>query len=78
MENRLKMHEFEFAGGDEFGRERGLERGENRGFFVIGDVELARAESMNARVLRGADFAVLRRGPGGPEGVEAVGFDLFG
>ncbi len=77
VDNRLKMHEFEFADGDEFGRERGLEGGENRGFFVIGDVELARAEPVNTGVLRGAGFAVQRGGTGGPEGVEAIGFELF-
>ena len=78
MEDGVEMEEFEFADGDEFGGERGLEGGENGGFLFIGDVELAGAEAVGSGVLGGSGFALLGDGPGGTAGVGAIGFDLFG
>ena len=78
MENRLKMKEFKLAHGCELGGKRAAEGGEDGGLLLIGEVELARAESVDTGVLRGVGFALFGNGPGGTAGVGAVGFDLFG
>ena len=78
VENRFKMNEFELAHGYELGGERTLQLGEDGGFLLVGQVELAGAESMDTGILRGVGFALFGDGPGGTAGVDAVGFDFFG
>ena len=62
MENRLKMNEFELAHGCELGGKCAAERGEDGDFLFIGEVELARAESVDTGVLRGVGFALFGNG----------------
>ncbi len=41
VENCFKQEGFEFAGGRDFAQQRRAERGEDNGFFLISEVDLA-------------------------------------